>query len=185
MPCETRFPVDPWPVSTTATTNATPSATTIASSTPTASEFVHPTIRVDMITMTAWITSSATVMTRAVLSLGAMLNNGIRHWVANALSIAGALIATLHAVTQPNIQPIFGLASLDAHWYDEPVSGMRAANCAYTRATRIWPTATTGHSQIPSGPELCRTSPYVAKIPTITDTDANEIANIWNDPSDL
>src|SRR5262245_8714814 len=108
MPCETRFPVEPWPVSTTATTNATPSATTIASSTPTANELVQPTIFVDMITMMACITSNAIVMTRAVVSLGAMLNNGIRHWVANALSIAGALIATLHTVTQPNIQPILG-----------------------------------------------------------------------------
>ena len=54
---------------------------------------------------------------------------------------------------------------------------MRAENCAYTRATRICPTATIGNSQMPSGPDVCRTSPYVAKIPMITDTDANEIAN--------
>jgi hypothetical protein len=55
---------------------------------------------------------------------------------------------------------------------------MRAANCAYTNATRIWPTATTGNSQIPTGPEFCRTSLYVAKTPITTDTEANEIANI-------
>ena len=73
-------------------------------------------MRVDMTTMTAWITSSAMVMTRAVESFGAMLSSGIRHWVAKALSIAGALSAALHTATQPNIQPIFGLANLDAHW---------------------------------------------------------------------
>nr|CRL73032.1 hypothetical protein CPGR_03087 [Mycolicibacterium komanii] len=116
MPCETRLCVEPWPVSTTATTNAIPSTTTIVSSTPTARELIQPTIRVDITTMTAWTTSSPTDMMRAVDSSGAMLNSGIRHWVANALSIAGALIAALHTATQPNIQPIFGLASLDAHW---------------------------------------------------------------------
>jgi hypothetical protein len=57
-----------------------------------------------------------TVITRAVTSLGAILNSGIRHWLAIALSIATTLSPTLHTAIQPKIQPIFGLASREAHW---------------------------------------------------------------------
>lgn len=78
-----------------------------------------------------------------------------------------------------------GFASREAHWYDEPLSGIRPANCAYTNATRIWPTATTGNSQIPTGPEFRSTSSYVPKTPIATETDANEIANIWKEFSVL
>ena len=54
---------------------------------------------------------------------------------------------------------------------------MRAANCAITSATSPCPTATMGHSQIPSGPPVRSTSSYVPKIPTATEMNANEIAN--------
>ncbi|MFD8889846.1 hypothetical protein [Streptomyces sp. NPDC059566] len=46
----------------------------------------------------------------------------------------------------------------EAHWYEEPLSGMRAANWATTSATRVWPTAATVHSQIPTGPAVTSTS---------------------------
>ena len=54
---------------------------------------------------------------------------------------------------------------------------MRAANCATTRATRVCPTAAMIHSQIPTGPAAASTSSYVAKMPTATEMNANEIAN--------
>lgn len=60
---------------------------------------------------------------------------------------------------------------------------MRAANCATTSATRVCPTAAITQSQIPTGPEACSTSSKVAKIPTATEMNANEIANTWNEPS--
>ena len=41
---------------------------------------------------------------------------------------------------------------------EQPLSGMRAANCANTSATRSYPTATRIQSQIPTGPALCSTS---------------------------
>ena len=66
--------------------------------------------------MTAWTTSSSTVITRAVPSSGAMPNNGIRHWLASALSIVDRESPTFHTAIQPNSHPIFGFASRDAHW---------------------------------------------------------------------
>ena len=54
---------------------------------------------------------------------------------------------------------------------------MRAANWATTSATRVCPTATMTHSQIPTGPAFCSTSSYVPKMPTATEMNANEIAN--------
>ena len=114
-----------------------------------------------------------------------MLNSGMRHWVASALSMATGLSPRFHTAIQPKSQPIFGLARRVAHWYDEPLSGIRAANCANTKATRICPTATIGNSQMPTGPEFFRTWLYVAKTPITTDTDAKEIANIWKELSVL
>ena len=55
--------------------------------------------------------------------------------LAIALSAATVPIPSQQKVSQPNPQPIFGLASREAHWYEEPVSAMRAANCAITSAT--------------------------------------------------
>ena len=55
------------------------------------------------------------------------------------------------------IVPIFGFANRDPHWYDEPLSAIRAANCATTNATSVCPTAATSQSQIPTGPAVCRT----------------------------
>ena len=55
---------------------------------------------------------------------------------------------------------------------------MRAANCATTSATSVCPTATMIHSQIPTGPAVRSTSSNVAKMPTATEMNANEIANI-------
>lgn len=60
---------------------------------------------------------------------------------------------------------------------------MRAANCATTNATRVCPTAATIHNQIPTGPAVTSTSSKVAKMPTATEMNANEIANTWKEPS--
>ena len=65
---------------------------------------------------TAWTTSSSTVITRAMPSSGAMPSNGIRHWLASALSIVTVESPTFHTASQPNSQPILGFASRDAHW---------------------------------------------------------------------
>ena len=40
----------------------------------------------------------------------------MKAWLANALSMATTPVARYQNVSQPNIQPIFGLASRDAHW---------------------------------------------------------------------
>jgi hypothetical protein len=39
------------------------------------------------------------------------------------------------------------------------------------------------HSQIPTGPAFCSTSSCVAKMPTATEMNANQIANTWKEPS--
>ena len=45
-----------------------------------------------------------------------MPSNGIRHWLASALSIVTVESPTFHTASQPNSQPILGFASRDAHW---------------------------------------------------------------------
>ena len=57
---------------------------------------------------------------RAVSSLCCMPTSGMKAWLASALSIATTPVARYQNVSQPNNQPIFGLASRDAHWYDGP-----------------------------------------------------------------
>ena len=97
------------------------------------------------------------VITLAVLSFSSMPSSGINAWLANALSRATTAIARYQNVSHPNIQPIFGFANRDPHWYDEPLSAIRAANCATTNATSVCPTAAISQSQIPTGPAVCRT----------------------------
>ena len=104
------------------------------------------------------MSNTTNVISRAVSSFGAMPTSGMNAWLASALSIATTAMARYQKVSQPNHQPIFGLASRDAHWYEDPLSAMRAANWATTSATRVCPTATMTHSQIPTGPAFCSTS---------------------------
>ena len=100
------------------------------------------------------MTKIATVIIRAVSSLSAIPTNGMNAWLASALSIATTPIAKYQNVSHPNNQPIFGLASRERPLVGGPLSAMRAANCATTRATSVCPTAARTHSQIPTGPEL-------------------------------
>lgn len=90
---------------------------------------------------------------------------------------ATTAVARDQNVSHPNIQPIFGLARREAHWYEDPLSAMRHANWATTSATRVCPTAAMTHSQIPTCPAVASSSPYVAKTPTATEMNPNEIAN--------
>ena len=85
------------------------------SSNPTAPEVIRPSSRVDAITRVAWTTSTAMVIRRAVSSLSLSPSSGMRAWLAKALSTATAAIARYQNVSQPNSQPIFGLASREAH----------------------------------------------------------------------
>ncbi|WSC65566.1 hypothetical protein OHA57_34465 [Streptomyces anulatus] len=105
---------------------------------------------------TVWTSSTTSVIRRAASSSGAMPTSGMNAWLASALSTATTPIARYQKVSHPNHQPIFGLASREAHWYEEPLSGIRAANWATTNATRVCPTAATIHNQIPTGPAVSR-----------------------------
>ena len=70
-----------------------------------------------------------------MLSSAWMPNSGMNAWLASALSAATVPIPSQQKVSQPNPQPILGLANREAHWYEDPVSAIRAANCAITSAT--------------------------------------------------
>ena len=83
---------------------------------PTALDVIRPRRRVEAITRTAWTTRITTVISRAVSSLSAIPTRGMNAWLASALSRATTAIARYQNVNQPNSQPIFGLASRDAHW---------------------------------------------------------------------
>ena len=116
MPREVRFSTSPLPVNNMTTTNAITSTTTMASSSPTAAEVIMPSRRVEAITSTAWMIRITTVIIRAVSSFSGMPTSGMNAWLASALSIATTAIARYQKVSQPNSQPIFGLASREAHW---------------------------------------------------------------------
>jgi len=45
-----------------------------------------------------------------------MPNSGMNAWLASALSAATVPMPSQQKVSQPNPQPILGLASRDAHW---------------------------------------------------------------------
>ena len=45
-----------------------------------------------------------------------MPNNGMNAWLASALSTATTPNDTKQTVSQPNPQPIFGLANREPHW---------------------------------------------------------------------
>ena len=137
-----------------ATASAMTNTTTMASSTPTAPEVIRPSSRVEAITSAACTISIATVISRAVSSFSAIPTNGMNAWLASALSRATTAIARYQNVSHPNSHPTFGFASREAHWYEEPLSAMRAANCATTSATSVCPIAASTHSQMPTGPAV-------------------------------
>src|SRR5919106_5569451 len=62
----------------------------------------------------------------------------------------------------------------------EPVRGMRAAKVAKTSATASWPTPTSSHVQIPKGPPVWSTYPYVVKMPVAIEMNENATANEAN-----
>ena len=73
-------------------------------------------MRTDRITIAAWATNKQDCdHACGVLVKGAIPNNGIRDWLASALSMATAASPTSSTASHPNTQPIFGLASRDAH----------------------------------------------------------------------
>jgi hypothetical protein len=182
-PREARLATPASPLITTVMMSAIATTTTSTSSSPTAVPLIVLTTRVEAIASRAWIRRTTSVIRRAVPSSGARPTSGMNAWLASALSTATTAIARYQKVSQPKPRPIFGLARRDAHWYEEPLSGMRAANCAITSATRTCPATATGHNQIPTGPASWSTWWYVAKMPTATEMKANEIANTWKEPS--
>ena len=56
---------------------------------------------------------------------------------------------------QPMNNPMTGFVSREAHWYENPDSGILAASAPNTSATHSWPAITIGHVQIAAGPPLC------------------------------
>jgi hypothetical protein len=65
----------------------------------------------------------------------------------------------------------------------KPLRAIRAADCANTSATRRCPTATRTQSQIETGPQVCSAKSYVPKMPTATEMNTNETANIGSSSS--
>ena len=57
---------------------------------------------------------------------------------------------------------------------------MRLASNPNTRATPVTPSATRGHVQIPSGPDVVSTDPYVVKMPVVIEMNEKPIANEAN-----
>ena len=76
----------------TAISSAITSTPTITTSTPTAHALRMPTMRVEAIVSTAWISSTTSVIRRAVPSSGSRPSSGMNAWLASALSTATTAI---------------------------------------------------------------------------------------------
>ena len=83
---------EPDPVIATAINSAITSTPTITTSTPTAPALRMATMRVEAIARNAWISSKASVISRAVCSSGPRPTSGMNAWLAIALSTATTAI---------------------------------------------------------------------------------------------